>query len=210
MSDRYNARAFGVRSANEKTGNPQSGNHVSPNRTPTDPHLFAKDSMMKRHTLGTVLAAVVGLSGLWALAEEKEIPLDKVPPKVLEAVKAKYPKAKIEEAEAEEEDGKTVYEFELEEEDDKGEREWSATFSADGKFIESEEEVKLADVPKATLEALQKKYPLIKKPSVEKVTQGEGAAAKVFYELRFKIEAKIDATGKVISEEEVVKESKSD
>jgi Putative beta-lactamase-inhibitor-like, PepSY-like len=165
---------------------------------------------MRRYNLGTVLAAVIGMSGLWALAEEKEIPLDKVPAKVLDAVKAKWPKAKIEEAEVDDEDGKTVYEFELEEEDGKNEREWSATFSADGKFIESEEEVKLSDVPKATLDALLKKYPLAKKPKVEKVTQGEGATPKVFYELRFTIEAKIDAAGQILGEEEVVKGKDSD
>jgi len=165
---------------------------------------------MRRYNLGAVLAAMIGLSGLWALAEEKEIALDKVPAKVLEAVKAKWPKAKIEEVEVDDEDGKTVYEFELEEEDDKSEREWSATFSADGKFIESEEEVKLSDVPKPTLDALLKRYPLAKTPRVEKVTQGEGAAAKVFYELRFTIEAKIDAAGQVLGEEEVVKGKESD
>ena len=79
--------------------------------------------------------AVVGLLALAAStwAQEEKVPLDKVPAKVKDAVKAKYPKAEILVAVKEVEDGKTFYEFELKE----GNKTFEAKFDADGRFVES-------------------------------------------------------------------------
>lgn len=165
--------------------------------------------MQLRYGRWVLLVTALGLTTFWGIAarngtaDDVEVKV-KIPAKIKAAIKAKWPKAEIEEITVEEEDGKIVFEFELEEEDGKTEREWTATFSADGKLLETEEEIKLADVPKVVLEALQKKYPLVKKPAVEKITEGEGDSAKVFYELEFSMEVKIDATGKIVEEEEEV------
>lgn len=165
--------------------------------------------MLLRYGAGVALVACLGLTTLWGYADDEREESEKfevkvkIPARILEAIKAKWPRAEIEALEVEEEDGKVIFEFELEEEDGKTEREWSATFTADGKLLETEEEVKFADVPKPVAEALQKKYPAVKLPEVERVTEGDGAGAKVYYELKFAMEFKIDDAGKVLEEKEI-------
>lgn len=165
--------------------------------------------MPLRHGLSFVLVAVLGLFSFGGFAaEDKEGAHDfevkvKIPAKILKAIKAKWPKAEIEAVEVEEEDGMIVFEFELEEEDGKTEREWTATFTADGKLLETEEEVEFSDLPKSVAGAMKKKYPAVKDPEIEKVTKGDGKGAKVYYEIKFAMEVKIDDDGTVIEEKEI-------
>src|SRR4051812_785860 len=63
-----------------------------------------------RALLGAVALSLAGALGVGALAEEK-VPLAKVPKAALDAVKAKFPGAKLTGAEKEKEDGKDVYEI---------------------------------------------------------------------------------------------------
>ncbi|MSR57958.1 MAG: hypothetical protein EXS05_09820 [Planctomycetaceae bacterium] len=158
--------------------------------------------MRLSNKIGLAAVALLGMISMWASGDEKETTLDKVPAVVRKAVQAKWPKAKIEEVSVEIEDGVAIYEFELEEGEGKAEREWSATFNADGKLLETEEEVSLDQVPKAVVDALQKKYPAVKKPKFEKVTAGDEAGSKVYFEVKVAVEVKLDAAGQIVEEEQ--------
>ncbi|MBI3864105.1 MAG: PepSY-like domain-containing protein [Planctomycetia bacterium] len=156
-----------------------------------------------RVAAGFILATTIALSAVWSFAQSKEIPLKDLPAKVSDAVKAKWPKAKIVRAEAQKDKGQTLYNLELAEASGKQQRKFGATLTADGKIDEVQEPAKLADVPKPVLAALAKKYPTIKKPRVDKVTEGEGAAARVMYEFRFGTQMRIDSAGKTLDEIEI-------
>jgi hypothetical protein len=138
------------------------------------------------------------------------VKLDQVPANVKAALKAKYPKADVVAAEKGDVDGTKVFEFKLKE----GAREWEAAFTPDGKFHSSEEAVKEADVPAKVRDAFRKKYGDVKVVQMEKETTGEGAKAKVVYEIIFekgkdKLEAQFDPDGKFLAEEKV-KEKKEE
>ena len=150
------------------------------------------------------LAVGLLVLGAPAWADEDKVPLDKVPAPVMKALKAKYPKAEVVTAEKADQDGKQVYEFDLKE----GERKWEASFSPEGKFVGSEEAVAEADLPAKVKAAFAKKYPGAKVLSAEKAVTGEGASAKVVYEIvtqtdKGKVEAEFDPDGKFIAEEKV-------
>lgn len=113
---------------------------------------------------------------------DEEIPLDKVPPGAVKAVKEKYPKARIVRVEKDDDDGRTVYEFDLKD----GDKKVEAGFTADGKFVKAEEEIGEKDVPPAVMAAFKQKHPAAKPSKVEKVTRGDGAQAKVVYEFDIK------------------------
>ncbi len=147
------------------------------------------------------LAVLLGLGSLVAVADEK-VPLDKVPPKLMEAVKAKFPKATVVSCEKEDEDGKTQFEFTLKD----GDKKFVGIFSPEGKLLATEEPTKEEDVPAAAREAWKKKYPDGKITEIEKVTTGEGTNAKITYEFQFtqgkqKWEAVFEPNGKFVSEE---------
>jgi hypothetical protein len=159
-----------------------------------------------------VAATVLALSAVARSDEEDEkVPLDKVPAKVLDAVKAKYPKAKLLSAEKGDVDGTKVFEFKLKQ----GDKEWEAAFTPDGKFHSSEEPLKEADLPAKVKQALKKKYPDVKFVSAEKETTGEGDKAKVVYEIivekdKGKLEARFDPEGKFLGEEKVADKKKEE
>jgi hypothetical protein len=136
--------------------------------------------------------------------DDEKVPLDKVPAKILDAIKAKYPKAEIVSAEKGDVDGTKVFEFKLK----VGTRELEAAFTPDGKFHSSEEPIKEADLPAKVKEAFTKKYGDVKIVSAEKETTGEGDKAKVVYEIilqkdKEKLEAQFDPEGKFLGEEKV-------
>ena len=147
--------------------------------------------------------AVLALAAHWAFGAEKALDVDDIPAKVREALKAKWPKAKIEHAASDEVKGRTVYGFELSEGAGQKSRKWLASFNADGKLRESREELKPGDLPKPVLQGLQKKFPVIQKAAVERITEGEGKTAKVTYEFKFAMQVNVDASGKIIDEKEL-------
>jgi len=149
------------------------------------------------------VAVGVGLTAGLARADVKEITPEQVPAKVAAAVKAKWPKAKIKHAAVNREKDATLYNLDLVETSGKKQKKWGASLTPDGKIDEIQEPVKLSEVPKPVLDALLKKYPKVKNPKVDKVTEGEGKTAKVMYEFRFGTQARLDADGKVLDEIEI-------
>jgi uncharacterized membrane protein YkoI len=110
--------------------------------------------------------AVAGLVVLAATAgaDDKKIPLDKVPEKVMAAIKDRFPGADVNSVEKETEDGKVVYDVELKH---KG-RKYEMDIQEDGTVIEIEKEVAAKDVPEAVTKAIEAKFP---KATVEEVME---------------------------------------
>jgi Putative beta-lactamase-inhibitor-like, PepSY-like len=136
-------------------------------------------------------------------AAETKIDLKDVPDAVAKAEKAKWPKAQILGIEREEEKGKTIFEFGLKQ----GPRKWDASYDSDGGLMALEETIAERQVPRPVKRAVAKKYAQGKVVLIEKVTEGEGKSAKVFYEYKIKtgdggVEAKFDPSGKLLGEEQ--------
>jgi hypothetical protein len=148
--------------------------------------------------------ATFGLLGLvtvgGARADEEKVPLDKVPAAVMNAVKKKFPAAKIEEATKEVEDGKTTYEIGIEQD----EHDITVSLKEDGTILEIEKEIAVKDLPSAVTGAIAAKYPRATLKKAEEVTKGE----KVTYEVIVVPESKkarevvLDRAGKILEDDE--------
>jgi uncharacterized membrane protein YkoI len=88
-------------------------------------------------------------------AKEEKIPLDKVPEKVMAAIKDRFPGADVTSVEKENEDGQVVYDIELKHKD----RKYEMDVKEDGTVLEIEKEVAAKDVPEAVKKAVEAKYP---------------------------------------------------
>ena len=161
-----------------------------------------------------ILWCVVAVSAIAfvsdVIAEEKAVPLDKLPKAVTEAVKKMYPKAKMLEATEEEEDGKIKYEVTIKENNKK----IDISVEADGEIEGLEKEIDLKDLPKVVTQALEKKYPKAVHKSAEAVFEIEDGKEELeYYEVQIKtagneeIEVKIKANGTIITERDKEKEN---
>jgi uncharacterized membrane protein YkoI len=132
--------------------------------------------------------------------DEEDIPLDKVPKAVMDAVKAKFPGARMTSAAKEEDAGKVIYEVSLTHEGKKSD----VSATADGKIVSVETMIKAADLPTAVAKALEKTYPKAEYKTIE-VVQEEG---KTFYEVLLEtaddktFEVKLDRDGTTLATEE--------
>jgi hypothetical protein len=154
-------------------------------------------------------AAVVLLvaAGAWAGGDgEKPVPLDKVPRKVIDAVKAKYPKATIRGASTETDKDKTVYELAITNKKQK----IDVSLTPEGKIISIEAEIEMKDVPKKVVKAFESKYPKAKVKLIEEVTKG----TMHYYEFQLTnadgetVEASFDPSGKYLPPEPAPKKEK--
>lgn len=154
---------------------------------------------MTRFTRWTALSGLIGslVLGAAAWADEESIPVDKLPEAVLKATKAKFPKAKIEEAAKEVEDGETIYEVSLKVEG----HSIDMALKPDGTIVEIEKEVAADTLPEAVKTTLAAKYPNAKIKKAEEITKGENGP--VSYEIDLaSVEVVLDAKGKIIKTEE--------
>jgi uncharacterized membrane protein YkoI len=131
--------------------------------------------MMRGVIAGFGVSTGVGLILLAAVAraddkDPKKVPLDKVPKKVMDAMKARFPGAKLTSVEKETEGGKVVYDIEL---THKGRR-YEMDIQEDGTVMEIEKEITLKDVPKAVTQALKAKYPKATIKEVMEVNKVKG------------------------------------
>jgi hypothetical protein len=111
-----------------------------------------------RYFLGWFAAlAVMGFftAAATSSGQEKKVPLDKVPKKVLDAVESWFPGAKLTSVEKENEDGKVVFDIEL---THKGKK-YEMDIHEDGTVIEIEKETAAKDLPEAVTKALDTKFP---------------------------------------------------
>jgi len=142
----------------------------------------------------------VFLLGSVARADEEKVPLDKVPKAVMDAVKKKFPDAKITEASKEKEDGKTIYEVAFTYKDYK----YEVECEEDGTFVAIDKQIEAKELPKEVVKTLEEKYPKATYKVIEEVTKKDKIA---YYEVELvtadkkEVEVQVDPAGKVLKEE---------
>jgi uncharacterized membrane protein YkoI len=155
---------------------------------------------------GLISLAVLGLCvTAISRADEEKVALDKLPKTVLDAVKARFPKAELVGASKEKEDGKTVYEVTIK---DQGAN-IDVTLTPEGAITLIEKEIAAKDLPKAVTKTLEEKYPKAKYKTIEEVTKVENKSEKLaYYEVllvtaqKKTLEVQVDASGKIVNEEQ--------
>src|SRR6516162_3040288 len=145
--------------------------------------------------------------GAWAGGDgEQSVPLDKVPGKVIDAVKAKCPNATLRSASTETDKGKTVYELAITNKKQK----IDVSLTPEGKIVSIEAEIELKDVPKKVVKAFESKYPKAKVKLIEEVTKDKTR----YYEFQIttadgeNLEASFDPSGKYLPPEPAPKKEK--
>ena len=159
--------------------------------------------MRKLLVMGIVTALGIGGLIVPAYADDAKIDFDKLPAAVQKTIKRKFPKAEIENASKEVEDGNTIYEVELEIKD----RSVDVSLKADGTILEIEREVSEDELPKAVRKKLAAKYPKAKIGKVEEVTKGEDGP--VTYEVAISQEVVLTAKGKIVKAKEEEEDEES-
>ena len=158
--------------------------------------------MRKLFVMGIVSVLGLAVVMMPARADEEKVSVDKLPAAVKKALKRKFPKAEIEKATKEVEDGNTVYEVELEIKD----RSVDVSLKADGTILEIEREVPADELPEAVRKKLAASYPKAKIEKAEEVTKGEDGPVR--YEVAITTEVVLTANGKIVQAEEAEDEKK--
>jgi uncharacterized membrane protein YkoI len=98
-----------------------------------------------------------------------DLQLNKIPPVVMDALKARFPGAEIDKWSEEEEGDIVIYDFEFIQEGQKLE----ADIKADGTIHNWEKEIDLNDVPEAVMKAVEKIYPGSSPQEIMQITSME-------------------------------------
>lgn len=163
-----------------------------------------------RHCGKFGVLAVLGLCGFAASAraDEQKISVDQLPPAVMNAVKAKYPEAKIKEAAKDVEEGKTTYEVSL---TDRGQS-LDVSFQPNGTIVAIERQIKVSELPAAVTAALKQKYPKAELESAEELTEDGKVTYEVVVELENDkdYEVVLDRSGKILKTEEIKEDEKDE
>lgn len=131
--------------------------------------------------MALVCSLTILFSGLYA--QEATVPLDKVPKKVMGAVKKRFPKADVKEASKEGDGEKLIYEVTLKENG----LNIDVTLTPVGAIVLIEKEVPYEKLPKAVAEGFRKKYPDVKLDMVEEVIKVDaGKETLDYYEFHWK------------------------
>lgn len=168
---------------------------------------------MRRFGSGLVAVAALGLLAVMATvrADEEKLDLDKVPKVVMDAVKAKFPDAKLTGAAKEKDGDKIIYEVAFTFKDHK----YEVELTPEGKFIAIDKQLDVKELPKEIVKALEDKYPKAKYNVIEEVTKDDKIAE---YEVELttadkkEFEVVLDPSGKIVKEtkKEPKKEPKKD
>ncbi len=146
------------------------------------------------------VCALLSVPSLAVRADEEKVPLKDLPKAVADAVKKKFPKAKVVSASKEIEDKKTVYEVTIKD----GAQNVQVTATPEGEITEVEKEIAAKDLPKEVTEALDEKYPKATIKKAEEVTKGKELSYEVLLVTKDKktVEVKFDPKGKVLALED--------
>ncbi|WP_020471925.1 PepSY-like domain-containing protein [Zavarzinella formosa] len=161
-----------------------------------------------RYVTGLLAGLVLVIGSAAVRADEEKVAVKDLPKAIVDAVKAKFPKAELVSGEKEKEDGKTVYEVKIKD----GKTELEIKLTEEGKIVELEKEIAVKDLPKAVAEAVEAKYPKATVKEAEEVTKGE----KTVYEVTVKtadgktLEVALDPAGKILTTEEVKEKKKEE
>lgn len=169
---------------------------------------------LTRSAHALVAVAVAVLLSTSAGADEhkgKKIDSDKLPKAVADALKAKFPNAKITECHEEKDGAKVTYDVDFTVDN----RKYEAEMTADGTITEWEKEIDAKNLPKAVADAITKKYPNATIKEAEEVYAPKGGKDELKgYEVdvttadKKEMELMIAADGRILKEDEAKKEKK--
>lgn len=161
-------------------------------------------------TTATKAAALflVGTLAFTARADEEKISLDKVPAKVMKAVKAKFAGAEATGAAKEVDNGKTTYEVMIKHRDAK----IDVSVSEAGEITGYEKAMEVGDLPKAVTAAARKKYPNAKITAAEEIFKDDKSnfEVEVTVKGRKPFEMIISEKGKIVEDEGSAKDEKDE
>ncbi len=158
--------------------------------------------MKKLVTTIVLTLSILSLQACGSEEYERKVEEKDFPPAVLQAFKTAYPNAEVR-GYAEESDGdKKLYEISFTNE---GQR-VDLSYASDGKLLEVEETIALADLPEAVRTELQRVFPQAEIQRVESVLKGESRAYEVKLSAQEQGEAKhyellFDPEGKLLKQE---------
>jgi hypothetical protein len=170
---------------------------------------------MRRILEGFRVSAVAVLLVLITMAradeeKAKDVPLDKAPKAVRDAIFGRFPGAKVSSMEKEKEDGKIVYDVELKHQG----RKYEMDIHEDGTIVEIEKEIALEQLPKI-VEAVKAKFPTATIKEIMEVNKVKGKEEKPdHYEVTIQIAGKksqeilVSLDGKSIKKEREDKDKK--
>ena len=128
-------------------------------------------------------------------ADEEAVPVDKIPKAVMDALLAKFPKAK--------EGDDIVYDIEFKE----GDRKCEADIKENGTYINYEKAIAAKDLPKAVKDAIEKRYPKAKMTEIMEETEVKGKDEKISaYEVvletadKKEVEVRVSPEGKILED----------
>lgn len=149
--------------------------------------------------------ALLAMAPSLVRADEENVPLDKLPKPVVDAVKQRFPKAELVKASKEVENGKTEYEVTVK---DNGVK-IDVTLTPEGKITGLEKELAVKDLPKAVRDALEVKYPKADYKSAEEIVEVKnGKEVLESYEVvlvtadKKKLEVVVSPEGKITKTEQ--------
>ena len=99
--------------------------------------------------------AVLVAAGSARAEDKKDDKKDEIPKKVMDALKAKFPKAEIRKWTKEKENDKVIYDIEFKQDG----KNFEADIFEDGTYQNWEKQIEAKDLPKAVRDAVDKKYP---------------------------------------------------
>ena len=136
-----------------------------------------------------------------AYADEVEVPLDKLPKAVADEVKQKFPKAELVKATQDDEDDEIEYEVTVKENG----KLIDITLDSEGDIEGMEKELDLKDLPKAVVDAIEKRYSKATIESAEAVYEVDEEEEELeFYEVQLntssgdEIEVQVKSDGTII------------
>ncbi len=147
------------------------------------------------------------------LAQDKAKDVDKIPKAVMDALKAKFPKAEIKKWTKEKEGDTVIYDIEFTQEG----RACEADIKEDGTYINYEKAVAAKDLPAAVTKTVNEKFPKATLKEIREETEVKGKDEKVIaYEIvlvtaeKKNVEIKVGLDGKILEEEVLGKEEKKE
>ena len=152
---------------------------------------------------------------LWALAlflfietskvsaQERAVPHDKIPKAVMDALLAKFPKAKIDKCTKAKEGADIVYDIEFKEEG----RKCEADIRENGSYINYEKAIEAKDLPKAVSEGINERHPKSALKEIMEETEVRGKDEKLSaYEVvletadKKEVEVRVSPKGKIFED----------
>lgn len=151
-----------------------------------------------------VLVGVVALVlSVGRARSEEPIPQDEIPKAVMDALLAKFPKAKIDKCTKATEGGEVVYDIEFKE----GDRKCEADITEKGAYINYEKAIEAKDLPKTVKDAIETKYPKATLMEIMEETEVKGKDEKLIaYEVvlttadKKEVEVKVSTEGKILED----------